>query len=1046
MDKTYLIVDKFSTCDGVCDESFTNENTKKYTVEYLFSSEIPYKTGKQALKKYNTYKLHKIDDKILSHKLYEINYFEINDKKITIHVLLLCVDNNLMKVCYENKNIPEEDILKQACIQDRLYNNGYTKEMGDVKKDDEKKINLREIEVNAMKPNSDPTDPILKTPEYTKLDLFLYQKRTIEWMRSRELQQTKICIEENDLVMGDIVYDKMRRKFYDINEREYVEFYGGALIDEVGLGKTFQTIVAALENRVKKEDWEEVKKLNKVESKATLIICPNQLAGQWEREIKNVIETSYGIKTIAFLTKAHYNKYTYKELFEADFVITTFNYVMNDCFIEQIGTIACGSVSSYVKNGCSMSTTKTAIQKIKQNFIADYNKKINDKQACLLSIDWRRIVIDEFHELLTIQKYQFVRNIIEAFTSKYRWCLTGTPFSIKDESKSSTSSSKSVHHTSINRDEATVDMFNFVTKYKYDARLDRDNIWLNKQITNYMKSYFFRRNTKHSVADENKLPPLKEVLIKLNFSNTEKLMYNSKIKNAHANRFSECVRQLCCHPQISDEFKAEISDCESLQDIEKVMLRVYKTAAETAENIKNECEYKLKMEKIKLQITEWKRYGRTLLSIRDEKDQKESKYIVKYIRNAGMVELHEKVQHQMFQFSSSNSNENGDEDDENNKKKEEITIKEDNIDEIKKIIQNYKETKGKRIGFDMAEKYGYHEDIETNIIKINEELAKKTDEYKDAKSTYNYYLDMMKKVKELLERESDETDSEDDEIMDKCGVCCTNIVSTDIGMTKCGHVFCYNCVKPFVNANKKCPFPKCNIVTDVSEIYMVVRNKNNDETQEEFNEKQKLISKVGTKIANLIFFLKKHDKNVIIFSQWDDMLKRVGKILTSYDIKNVFCEGNVFQRDCAIRNFSSDNKVKVIMLSAKVAAAGANLTKAEMVIFLDPIYGTYENKRNIEWQAIGRAHRTGQKKQVKVVRFIIENTVEEEIYNMHKNATEEEKNKYNDNEIIDETVDEIDESEIKLSEDDTKSLAEKIDIVVIPSPVKKVPKRIIKKV
>jgi SNF2 family DNA or RNA helicase len=35
----------------------------------------------------------------------------------------------------------------------------------------------------------------------------------------------------------------------------------------------------------------------------------------------------------------------------------------------------------------------------------------------------------------------------------------------------------------------------------------------------------------------------------------------------------------------------------------------------------------------------------------------------------------------------------------------------------------------------------------------------------------------------------------------------------------------------------------------------------------------------------------------------------------------------------------------------------------------------------MEGQAIGRAHRTGQTKQVSVVRFIIKDTVEEEIYN-----------------------------------------------------------------
>ena len=35
-----------------------------------------------------------------------------------------------------------------------------------------------------------------------------------------------------------------------------------------------------------------------------------------------------------------------------------------------------------------------------------------------------------------------------------------------------------------------------------------------------------------------------------------------------------------------------------------------------------------------------------------------------------------------------------------------------------------------------------------------------------------------------------------------------------------------------------------------------------------------LLIKVGTKIGNVIEYLKKNDRNVVIFSQWDDLLKK----------------------------------------------------------------------------------------------------------------------------------------------------------------------------
>lgn len=79
------------------------------------------------------------------------------------------------------------------------------------------------------------------------------------------------------------------------------------------------------------------------------------------------------------------------------------------------------------------------------------------------------------------------------------------------------------------------------------------------------------------------------------------------------------------------------------------------------------------------------------------------------------------------------------------------------------------------------------------------------------------------------------------------------------------------------------------------------------------------------------------------------------------------------------------------MLSSDSTAAGTNLTKASQVIFIDPIYGDYKFRKDQERQAVGRAHRLGQKSNIKVIRFIIKETVEEEIYKM--NMEEDKKHK-----------------------------------------------------
>jgi SNF2 family DNA or RNA helicase len=115
------------------------------------------------------------------------------------------------------------------------------------------------------------------------------------------------------------------------------------------------------------------------------------------------------------------------------------------------------------------------------------------------------------------------------------------------------------------------------------------------------------------------------------------------------------------------------------------------------------------------------------------------------------------------------------------------------------------------------------------------------------------------------------------------------------------------------------------------------------------------------------------------------MLSLIGKTLVENGIENCFVKGNVWSRNSAINKFKAgknndgdDNKV--IMLSLKNAASGTNLTEATHIIFIEPINASSEECRAIESQAIGRACRVGQKNKVTVLRILIQNSIEEDIY------------------------------------------------------------------
>lgn len=66
--------------------------------------------------------------------------------------------------------------------------------------------------------------------------------------------------------------------------------------------------------------------------------------------------------------------------------------------------------------------------------------------------------------------------------------------------------------------------------------------------------------------------------------------------------------------------------------------------------------------------------------------------------------------------------------------------------------------------------------------------------------------------------------------------------------------------------------------------------------------------------------------------------------------------------------------VTVLLLSLKAGGVGLNLTEASRAFMCDPWWSP-----SIEDQAIDRIHRIGQENNVKVVRFIMEGSIEEKM-------------------------------------------------------------------
>lgn len=218
-----------------------------------------------------------------------------------------------------------------------------------------------------------------------------------------------------------------------------------------------------------------------------------------------------------------------------------------------------------------------------------------------------------------------------------------------------------------------------------------------------------------------------------------------------------------------------------------------------------------------------------------------------------------------------------------------------------------------------------------------------------------------------------------------CPVCLDTIDEENMSITKCGHKFCWSCITRVHSvmqnrATNTFACPTCKTGLGHTDVFKLDRGGTLDTGDASLD---KLIQMVrSTKIGNIIHFLRNGtSEKVIIFSQWDELLRKVGDVLAQQGLSIVYCSGSVFQRKRAIGSFCKDPSVNVIMLSSKNAASGINLTVANNIVFLEPVYGTEDYRRSIEEQAIGRSDRIGQNKKIQVHRFVIKDTIEEEIIN-----------------------------------------------------------------
>ncbi len=242
------------------------------------------------------------------------------------------------------------------------------------------------------------------------------------------------------------------------------------------------------------------------------------------------------------------------------------------------------------------------------------------------------------------------------------------------------------------------------------------------------------------------------------------------------------------------------------------------------------------------------------------------------------------------------------------------------------------------------------EELETKFGEINTELKENLRKQK-----------IFAELSENLEKEK------------CCPVCYEDLDGLFKAVTPCGHFICGECIQEISKCSHKLDCPMCRTPLQ-KESLNIISPENMD-----------LTMKLGTKMSELIKYSKdileaSVDNRMIIFSQWDSMLRLISKNLNTHEVNHMILNGSYHTLNSKLRKFRLDTSIRIVLLSSEKAASGLNLTEANHIVLMDTLNNDPETSKVIENQAIGRSVRIGQTQQVQVKRFIMANTIEEEFY------------------------------------------------------------------
>ncbi|CAD8058406.1 unnamed protein product [Paramecium sonneborni] len=549
-------------------------------------------------------------------------------------------------------------------------------------------------------------------------------------------------------------------------------------------------------------------------------------------------------------------------------------------------------------------------------------KQDYNKNQLLYNYEWERIILDEAHVIKS--KNTTSAKAASFIEAQCRWCLTGTPIQNNLE-----------------------DLFSLFLFLKIETFSDFHwfNHYINKQQNQVIKFNLLHQIIKPILLRRNK--ETKQIQISLNLPNKQHFIISVKMSKNEQQFYNTLYSNTC--QQIKEYFGIGLK--------QKPIKTKYVHVFQLLSLLRLSCDHigivarKLINKQIKLQ---------------EANKSKCEQMIKRFIENA-QFSLEQSLKAAILQLQEKQEKVR------QKNQEEEIEEEGDNFSIQDEFYENDSTNDENEQEQQMDEGL-----IEIELRNRIQQLEQVKQDKEDPQLNQKKYENFFEKVKN-----------------DDCTICREAFKKINqVYYLGCTHLYCSDCFEKYEGFKQKVSCPQCrreidkNTKIKIGYQFSVQENiqqqeQQNKQSKENFISPKQDSYKESSKINEIlkyVEYVQNRNEKVVIFTQWLSILNFIeGKLrIKGIQFRNIQGKMDKNQRKASINDFFEKN-ITVMLISLKAGAYGINLSCANHVLLVDPWWNPA-----IEDQAVERVHRLGQLKNVQILSFVCENTIEERVLQLHK--------------------------------------------------------------